>query len=142
MPKPGNRPKSSPKGQKGPKDPAPPIGQGGATRFKPGQSGNPSGRPKSRYLRRALQEMYEEDPSKLRALVEALHNTAIHGEGLHGVSKHQAFAVLRDTLDGRPEQQLEVSAGDGSEQAQVNITLNRGPAWKPGDKGAEAKEET
>ena len=77
------------------------------TRFQPGRSGNPKGRPKGRIgrvalLRRILEErveIREGDRVRKMSKFEAMHYTMVH-KALKGDAK--AFKVLRDIRRGRP----------------------------------------
>jgi hypothetical protein len=70
--------------------------------FKPGQSGNPGGRPKKKLFREALTKVLDaagEDSEKLTAIAQALYDKAKTGD----VS---AIKEVRDTLDGKPAQAI------------------------------------
>lgn len=81
--------------------------------WKPGQTGNPDGRPRTRIftdmMREVLKDKIATDPqkrTKLRLMCEAMVNEAIKGNA-------RAFKESRDTVDGRPVQALELSGADG-----------------------------
>ena len=77
------------------------------TRFQPGRSGNPKGRPKGRIgrvalLRRILEErveIREGDRVRKMSKFEAMHYTMVH-KALKGDAK--AFKVLRDIVEDDP----------------------------------------
>lgn len=82
--------------------------------FKPGQSGNPGGRPKKKLFREALTKVLEtagEDPDKLTAIAQALYDKAKTGD----VS---AIKEVRDTLDGKPAQAI---VGGDEEDNPINV---------------------
>ena len=70
--------------------------------WKPGQSGNPSGRPREKafadMLRLALKEPDKDGKLKLRKIAEKLIECAIKGESW-------AIQQIGDRLDGRPHQE-------------------------------------
>lgn len=68
--------------------------------FKPGRSGNPSGRPKGLVSKALLRHLRTKtgDKRELDAVVEAIVNTAKKGNA-------QAFCAIRDTVDGPPKQE-------------------------------------
>ena len=85
---------------------------GRSTRFKPGQSGNPKGRPKgvlypSEELRRQLRQPYpkdEEGRSYLQRLIAALLERAIGGDV-------GAIREVFDRLEGKPAQSVALDVG-------------------------------
>ena len=73
----------------------------------PGQSGNPAGpAARRRFLGAVERAIATDNARRLRACAETLLDRAAEGEPW-------AVVVLRDTLDGKPRQQVDVS-GDGS----------------------------
>jgi hypothetical protein len=91
--------------------PSPDVGR--TTQFKPGESGNPGGRPRVAYFRRALETILTEggEPAqRLIDLVEAQERKARRGDT-------RAAEFLRDTLDGKPV------AAEEPEQARIEITI-------------------
>ncbi len=83
-----------------------------ATQFKPGESGNPSGRPKSPFTdaaRRLADQIVKADAEKRTfadLAVRGMYNEAIKGNV-------QAFSALADRLEGKPMQAHEVSGPGG-----------------------------
>src|SRR6195256_3290904 len=75
--------------------------------WKPGQSGNPSGRPREKafadMLRLALKDTDKDGKLKLRKIAEKLIECAINGEAW-------AIQQIGDRLDGRPQQEATVGA--------------------------------
>jgi hypothetical protein len=86
-----------------------------ATRFKPGQSGNPGGRPKN-LVTNQLRELLTED--KAQGILEKLIGMAQAGN-------LQAAQYIIDRLDGKPVQALEHSGPEGKPIVHV-----RGPKEK------------
>lgn len=71
-------------------------------KFKPGHSGNPSGRPKSRTLTAALRALLEEeDPRRLRTRAEALARKIV-AQALKGDIR--AATLIGDRTEGKPPQ--------------------------------------
>ena len=71
--------------------------------FKPGQSGNPGGRPKKDLASIIASEVFAENPESIKAgLVKKLQ----HGDPA-------AFKALADRAFGRPPQPVEHSGNDG-----------------------------
>ena len=68
--------------------------------WKPGQSGNPGGRPKGIVSAALLEQLLRKAPkggkSELQAIVEAIVATAKKGNA-------KAFCAIRDTVDGPPK---------------------------------------
>jgi hypothetical protein len=82
------------------------------TRFKPGQSGNPSGRAKNCVLSDMLDAIGNEIEPKsgktfFQLAAEALLNKAFHGD-------IGAFRELADRVEGKPRQRVEVTGAEGS----------------------------
>jgi hypothetical protein len=74
------------------------------TQFKPGQSGNPNGRPKTKpfldALRAEIDEAIEgDDKGALRMIARALINSALKGD-------NSAIAQIADRLDGKATQPI------------------------------------
>jgi hypothetical protein len=70
--------------------------------FKPGQSGNPNGRPKSgsswrEIISQAVERITDEGISKKEAITEVLTQMALDGD-------LRAIEVLMDRMDGKPKQ--------------------------------------
>lgn len=90
-----------------------------ATRFQPGSTPNPGGRPKSAFLRkralRHLRAAVADGIDQLDCVVDATIQTAIQG-GTAGVA---AFTALRDTVDGKPQ-----AASDDSEAPRISIAID------------------
>src|SRR5271166_1152678 len=81
--------------------------------FKPGQSGNPGGRPKglfSRAARKHLRRQIAEGVTQLDAVIDAQVQEAIEKRCT------QAATFLRDTVDGKPQ-------ADSAGQIQIAIGI-------------------
>ena len=76
---------------------------GKATQFQPGKSGNPGGRPKTKFFTEALTYAIEENPDQLLTIARNLLKRAAR--------KDSSFETARDTLQGKPTQ--EISGPDG-----------------------------
>lgn len=73
--------------------------------FKPGQSGNPSGKqPNKRFLAALDRAIAQDDSEKLRQAAERLLEQAAAGEAW-------AIGMLADRLDGRPKQDADINLG-------------------------------
>jgi hypothetical protein len=84
-------------------------------RLKPGFTANPEGRPKTAVFKRAAMRYLEEHPEVMARIVERMFSKAQgHHENRFGeeIGDLDAAAFLRDTIDGKPKQAVEVS-GDG-----------------------------
>lgn len=68
--------------------------------FKKGVSGNPGGRPKKKPFTDAIMEAIEKDPKLLPSLVKAMVKETKAGNA-------NAFKALRDTVQGKPLQEIE-----------------------------------
>lgn len=81
-----------------------------AFQFKPGQSGNPGGRPKEKRLTEALRRKLAEPTADGRlyaeALAECLISLALDGD-------ISAIREIADRTDGKPTQAMELSGPDG-----------------------------
>jgi len=99
------------------------------TRWKPGQSGNPGGRPKS--IRAGLKELLREvaktkDPvtgklvptTKQRLMLDTLFMEAIAGQ-----NPVRAFEAIRDTVDGRPVSSEDIDRVDKAQAPQITVNL-------------------
>jgi Family of unknown function (DUF5681) len=82
---------------------------GVATRFKPGQSGNPDGRPKSRVIAEMLAAIAGEiDPETLKSYFQ-IAAEKLMSEVFRG--NVQAFREFADRVDGRSTQHVELTGG-------------------------------
>jgi Family of unknown function (DUF5681) len=107
---------------------------GKPTRWKPGQSGNPGGRPKRTPFADACREVgeltdFEEkpgDPGHLR-LAKALMRLALRG----GIGSVQAALALMDRAEGRPAQAVVQQSDSPSDAltATIRIALARCEAY-------------
>lgn len=93
-----------------------------ATRFQPGQSGNPGGRPLggTHTLEYALRKRVREKPELMAKIVDALLDEAIRQRN------PTAFKIIAERLGGVVGSNvLEASeALDGAEQTQMTVILN------------------
>lgn len=80
------------------KRPLPPV----ATRFKPGQSGNPGGRPKGLFSRYSRKHLLQEIADGVRTIDEVI---AAQVDRAITERDTQAAAFLRDNVDGKPTTQ-------------------------------------
>ena len=79
---------------------------GGATRFKPGVSGNPGGRPKTRLLSEAFRNrLGEVDPSSGKTNAEIIADTLTERAKIGDV---KAAAEIADRCEGKAPQRLDV----------------------------------
>jgi hypothetical protein len=76
--------------------------------FVPGQSGNPSGRPRTRGLVSSLRAKMAEVGPDGRSLEERLVGVLIQ-EALKGRQRLAAVAVIFDRLEGRAHQQIQIA---------------------------------
>lgn len=92
-----------------------PFAKGNPYTFKPGQSGNPKGRPKSRTLSEAYRAMLAcplpEDPTRTYAdaVAETLCREAVIGNVI-------AAKELADRTEGRPRQAIDLSVEERKRQ--------------------------
>jgi hypothetical protein len=95
---------------------------GKATRFKPGQSGNPDGRPRTAKFNEAAREISEEVDKKGKSGAERLalycFKRALRGSTRH-LQLFLAYAL------GRPRQIVEVTGPDGQPIAFKAMNLSR-----------------
>jgi hypothetical protein len=86
-------------------------GFGSATRYKPGQSGNPDGRPQCKEISKALRERLESDkPIPARTYAERLAKEWVE-QGLGG--NVSAIVSLADRTEGRPAVCVSLNEGPG-----------------------------
>lgn len=75
------------------------------TSFKPGQSGNPNGRPKKGYsITEMFQEMFAEHPERKAELGEAIYRKARKGDPT-------AIKLVWNYMDGMPKQSTDITSG-------------------------------
>src|SRR5215470_9110576 len=72
-------------------------------RYKPGQSGNPSGRPKGLIGAALFKQLPKSGGKDLERIVAGIIGSATKGDA-------RAFAVIRDSTDGRPAQSIDLNA--------------------------------
>lgn len=78
-------------------------------KWKPGECGNPKGRPKKGYsITEMMKQMMEEAPEKKRALGEAILAKALTGD-------IAAIKAIWNYMDGMPKQGVEVTGEDGGD---------------------------
>ena len=103
------------------------AGRGGTVpppehRFKPGQSGNPGGRPKTKLLTQAYRELLEQvDPKERKTLAEILARKAVQ-QALKG--NLAALKEITDRTEGKSVQPLSHS-GLGSEPIAFHVFRGR-----------------
>ncbi len=103
------------------------AGRGGTVpppehRFKPGQSGNPGGRPKTKLLTQAYRELLEQvDPKERKTLAQKLARKAVQ-QALKG--NLAALKEITDRTEGKSVQPLSHS-GLGSEPIAFHVNLGR-----------------
>jgi len=84
-------------------------------RLRPGFTANPDGRPKTAMMKRAMMDYLEEHPEVMAKIVGRIFAKA---QGQHEnrfgeqVGDLDAAAFLRDTVDGKPKQAMEVTGAD------------------------------
>ena len=98
------------------------VEAGKATRFKPGQSGNPAGRPRTAKFNEAAREISGEIDKKGNTGAERLARYCFK-RALRGSTKHLSL-FLAYAL-GRPKQLVEVSGPDGEPIAFKAMNLSR-----------------
>jgi Family of unknown function (DUF5681) len=110
-----------------------------ATRFKPGQSGNPTGRPKNYALSEVLAALGEEIEAKSGKTIAQLGCEALLQKVLRG--DVQAFREFADRIEGKPRQKVELSGPEGGAipigtteelDARIAELLDRGAARRAG----------
>ena len=85
--------------------------------FKPGQSGNPGGRPKKLPITEIYNELLEEGVTKsdikkaMRALIKGKSQASV-----------QALKEMADRVEGKPTERLELTGADG-EPLQLTIKM-------------------
>jgi hypothetical protein len=80
---------------------AAPKGNKYGKQFKPGESGNPNGRPKGKTLTERVRDVLDENPDTAQAIVDAGIEAARKGD-------FQFWKYMFDRLDGTPTQQLNI----------------------------------
>ena len=86
--------------------------------WEPGETGNPNGAKKHKRFLGALERaLAQDDGKRLREAVEALLDHAAQGE-------YWAINMLRDTLDGKPMQQIAAVDEEGRSVAIALVTYS------------------
>ena len=81
--------------------------QRGGVQFKPGQSGNPNGRPPKGYsITEAFKSMLGAQPEVKAQIVEAIKEKALKGDPA-------AQKLIWQYMDGMPKQGIEITGEDG-----------------------------
>ena len=95
--------------------------KGNKYRFKPGVSGNSKGRPKHKTLSESLRAFLEQPvnkgkgaPTMAEAIATAILEKARRGEV-------RAFEVIRDTVEGKPPQRVEMVADPNEHERQRQV---------------------
>jgi hypothetical protein len=81
-------------------------------RYKPGQSGNPGGRPKRKPIQDELEKIFEENPELVRKIVYKAAIKAAQGN-------HKFFCEVRDMMDGKLAAPL-----FGEDNSSMSVTVN------------------
>ena len=80
------------------------------TRFKPGESGNPNGRPSKGYsITEMMREMLNNDPEVKQRIGEVIAAKALEGDT-------NAIKMLWQYMDGMPKQKIEASVVDPEDE--------------------------
>lgn len=100
--------------------PSPDVGA--AYQFKPGQSGNPDGRPKSKPLTDALLKILRENPLEAQKIARAMLKKVRAGSVKH-------FTAIADRIEGKPVQPIEGTGGEDGKTLEmtVNVIAGRAP---------------
>jgi len=84
--------------------PSPDVGK--ATQFRPGQSGNPSGRPKTKFLSEAYRRIL--DDRSADTFAETIANDALHADRAR--DRLAAVQEITDRTEGRAVQAVKIEA--------------------------------
>lgn len=105
-----------PRKKKDPKDPS--YKPGGVTGkgFKPGQSGNPSGRPKSKLLSEAYRAALAEELKNGRTCAEEIAKEMVK---LAMKGKYMHASEIADRVEGKPRQAYDVELSVNDELAEI-----------------------
>lgn len=101
---------------------------GQATRFQPGASGNPRGRPRKGLLTRELEERLLSDigqdqpVSIAKALASALIGIALNKNN-NASSRIQAIREIADRVEGRSVQPMSFEGGEGESRTDLRIVV-------------------
>src|SRR5664279_3842241 len=71
-------------------------------RYKPGQSGNPSGRPKGLIGAALFKQLRKSGGKDLELIIAGIISSARKGDA-------KAFSTIRDSIDGRPAQSIDLA---------------------------------
>lgn len=92
------------------------VGNGNLKPWKPGESGNPNGRPPKGYsITEAFKSMLAAEPEVKAQIVAAIKQKAIEGDSA-------AQKLVWNYMDGMPKQGIEVTGEDGG-PVQQSITI-------------------
>lgn len=115
------------RGQK--RAPGKPFSKGNKWAFKPGQSGNPAGRPKFTTVSEALRKLLEEEIRKGKTgaelLAEELCNIATSGRSDIRI---RAIHEIIDRVEGRPKQELEIDVTKLSDAELDQVAAGKKPS--------------
>jgi hypothetical protein len=95
-------------------------------KWKPGESGNPAGRPKKGYsITEAFKSMFEAEPNTKAQVVDVIKQKALQGDTA-------ALKMVWEYMDGKPTQGVEVSGKDGGPiDANLTVTFIKPDGQRP-----------
>jgi uncharacterized protein DUF5681 len=111
------------------------LEKGAPYRFKPGQSGNPGGRPKKRPISDCYEELAERELPEKERIKHGLPKGATYGHALAIVmfkaaleGKSDAAREIREAIEGKAAQRQEIIDRAGGEIRVVLTRVGEGPS--------------
>lgn len=90
--------------------------------WRKGQSGNPGGSSKKQRFRARMNEILDRETKEGQTIEESMCE-AQAVEALNGSVQH--FVAIRDTVDGKPRQSLELTGADGGAISIIHAELDQ-----------------